>query len=639
MVTSFPVIESMNGPFRRERIRAHSARRFHRQRFSKAVVFCLFTFVAGLLPALAEPHHAIAMHGEPLYPEGFDHFRYANPAAPKGGRLTLGVLGTFDSLNPLAVRGTPVQQVRNYVVESLLARGQDEPFTLYGLLAETVDTDEARSYVTFQLNPLARFSDGTPVTAEDVLFSWKLLRDKGRPNHRYYYGKVAQAEKIGERGVRFDFKESGDRELPLILGLMPVLAKHALNAQQFEDSGLKPLLGSGPYRVGEAKQGERVTLLRNPDYWGRDLAVNRGLYNFGEIRIDYFRDSNTWFEAFKRQLYDVRFETDPGRWTTQYDFPAAHSRHLVRENFVSAEPRPMMAFVFNTRRAIFSDRRVRAAINQLFDFEWANTNLYYGAYKRNGSFFEASELSALGRPADGSERALLAPFPDAVRPDVLAGTYKPPVSDGSGRDRQRLKQSLALFAQAGWELRNGKLVNRKTGAPFRFEIMVSSRDEERLALAFSNMLKRAGISATVRFVDSTQFEQRRMNYDFEMMPYTWQQSLSPGNEQNFYFGSASADTLGTRNYMGVKSKAADAMIEAMIAAHERPGLVAAARALDRILISGDYVVPLFYPPALWVARWPWIGRPTNAPLTGYQIESWWRVPESSQTKPDPGKRP
>lgn len=602
-----------------------------------AALVCFSVF--GFAPASAEPQHAIAMHGEPAYPADFTHFSYVNPDAPKGGRLTLAVLGTFDSLNPLIVRGTAAQQVRNYVVESLLTRGQDEPFTLYGLLAETVETDEARSYVAFQLNPRARFSDGTPVTVDDVLFSWQLLRDEGRPNHRYYYGKVSRAAKIGDRTVRFDFSESGDRELPLILGLMPILPKHAIDAKHFQDGGLKPLVGSGPYRIGEVRPGESVSLQRNPDYWGRDLPVNRGLYNFDEIRIDYFRDANTWFEAFKRKIYDVRFETDPGRWTTQYDFPAAREDHLIRESFISAEPRPIMAFVFNTRRPIFADIRVRRAINELFDFEWVNSKLYYGVYRRNASFFEASELSARGRPVGARERALLAPFPGAVRPDVLAGLYEPPVSDGSGRDRNSLKRALALFAEAGWELRDGKLIERTSGKAFRFEIMVSSRDEERLALAFSTMLRRAGVAATVRFVDGTQFEQRRRTYDFDMLPYTWQQSLSPGNEQNFYFGSASADVPGTRNYMGVKSKALDAMIAALIAAHTREDLVAASRSIDRILMSGAYVVPLFYLPELWVARWPWISRPGKQPLTGFTLESWWRTPESPKTMGPREKRP
>ena len=594
-----------------------------------AIGFFLFLPSSGS----AEPRHALAMHGEPLYPPGFDHFRYANPDAPKGGRLTLGLLGTFDSLNPLIVRGTAVQQVRNYVVESLLARGQDEPFTLYGLLAEKVETDDTRSFVTFYLDPRARFADGKPVGADDVLFSWRLLRDKGRPNHRYYYGKVARAEKVGERVVRFEFADAADRELPLILGLMPILPAHAIDAEHFEDTGLKPLLGSGPYRIAEMKPGESVTFRRNPDYWGRELAVNRGLYNFDELKLDFYRDANTWFEAFKRQLYDVRFETDPGRWTTQYGFPAARTQGLVRESAVSTEPRPMLAFVFNTRRAIFSDPRVRAAIVELFDFEWANAKLYYGAYRRTASFFEASELSARGRPADARERALLLPFPGAVAPDVLEGRYQPPVSDGSGRDRVRLKRALDLLAEADWVLRDGVLVSRTNNEPLRFEIMVSSRDEERLALGFSTMLRRVGVAAAVRFVDGTQFERRRQTYDFDMMPYTWQQSLSPGNEQNFYFGSASAELPGTRNYIGVKSKAIDTMIAAIVAAREREDLVAAVRALDRLLMSGIYVLPLFHLPEIWIARWPWIGRPATPPLTGPMIESWWRVPESSQTRP------
>jgi peptide/nickel transport system substrate-binding protein len=581
----------------------------------------------------AEPQHALAMHGEPLYPPGFDHFAYADPNAPKGGRLTIGLLGTFDSLNPLIVRGTAPQQMRNYIVESLLARGQDEPFTLYGLLAEKVETDDARSFVTFYLDPRARFSDGTPVRVDDVLFSWRLLRDKGRPNLRYYYGKVARAQKLNERAVRFEFSETTDRELPLILGLMPVLPAHATDAEHFEETGLKPLMGSGPYRIAEMNPGESIVLKRSFDYWGRDLPVNRGLYNFDEIRFDYYRDANTWFEAFKRQLYDVRIETDPGRWTTQYDFPAARTLGLVRESAVSAEPRPMFAFVFNARRPIFADIRVRAAIVELFDFEWANAKLYYGAYRRTASFFEASELSARGRPADARERALLAPYPDAVAPDVLEGRYQPPVSDGSGRDRERLKRALELFAQAGWVLREGTLISRAGNEPFRFEIMVSSRDEERLALGFSTMLRRAGVTAAVRFVDGTQFERRRQTYDFDMMPYTWQQSLSPGNEQSFYFGSASADTPGTRNYMGARSKAIDAMCAVIVAAHAREDLVAAVRALDRLLMSGIYVVPLYHLPQIWIARWPWIKRPDTPPLTGPLTESWWRVPESSQTGP------
>lgn len=580
----------------------------------------------GLAAATAvagEPRHAIAMHGEPAYAPGFSHFPYANPAAPKGGRLTQATPGSFDSLNPLIVRGNAFQQIRGYVIESLLARGNDEPFTLYGLIARGVETDDERSYVTFHLDPRARFSDGMPVTAEDVLFSWRILRDKGRPNHRGYYSKVSRAEKVGTRAVRFDFGSERDRELPLILGLMPVLPRHAIDAEKFEETSLQPPIGSGPYIVADVRAGESVLLQRDPNYWGRDLPVNRGHYNFDELRFDFYRDGNTWFEAFKRGLYDVRFETDPGRWATQYDFPSARTRGLVRESIASGQPKPMQAFVFNTRRPLFTDIRVREALIELFDFEWANTNLFHDAYRRTASFFEGSELSSRGRPADALERKLLAPFMNEIRADVMEGTYEPPVSDGSGRDRVRLKRALELFAEARFVLRKGMLVD-PDGEPLIFEIMVATKDEERLALAYASMLRRAGVTAHVRFVDGAQFERRRQNYDFDMMTYTWQQSLSPGNEQAFYFGSESADVPGTRNYMGAKSPAVDAMIAALLAARERRDFVAAVRALDRALISGLYVLPLFHLPEQWVARWPGIERPQAVSLYGSPIETWWR---------------
>jgi peptide/nickel transport system substrate-binding protein len=404
---------------------------------------------------------------------------------------------------------------------------------------------------------------------------------------------------------------------------MPVLPRHAIDEAKFEETTLEPLLGSGPYRVAEVRPGESVLLKRDPNYWGRDLPVNRGHYNFEEMRVEFFRDGNTWFEAFKRGLYDVRFETDPGRWATQYDFPAARERKLIREELGSGQPKPFQTLVFNTRRDFFADPRVREALIELFDFEWANSNLFYGAYRRTASYFEGSELAARGRPASERERALLARFGDAVRSDVMEGTYQPPVSDGSGRDRARLKRAIELFAVAGYTLRGGTLYTPQK-IPFRFEIMVATKDEERLALAYVSMLRRAGVEATIRFVDGAQFERRRQNYDFDVMPYTWQQSLSPGNEQAFYFGSEAADVPGTRNYMGAKNPAIDAMIEALLQAREREEFQAAVRALDRVLMSGMYVLPLFHLPEQWVARWPAIERPREISLYGSPIETWWR---------------
>ena len=576
----------------------------------------------------AEARHAIAMHGAPALPEGFTRLPYADPAAPKGGRLVQGVLGTFDSLNPLIVKGIAPPSIRGYVIESLMARGYDEPFTLYGLIARAIETDAQRSYVIFHLDPAAKFSDGKPVTAEDVIFSWQLLRDKGRPNHRTYYAKVAKAEALGEQAVRFDLSGSDDRELALILGLMPVLAKHAVKPETFEETSFQAPLGTGPYVVGEVDPGKSITLKRNPDYWGRDLAINRGLWNFDEVRFDYYREANSHLEAFKRGLYDLRNEHDPGRWQTAYDFPAVRDGRVLKEALPTGVPKNSSYFVFNTRRAVFSDIRVREAISLLFDFEWINHGYFFDLYKRSASYFDGSELSSHGRPADQREKALLAPFAEAVRADVLDGTWSPPVSDGSGRDRVTLKRALDLFAAAGYELRGTELVERKNGRPLTFEILVTARDEERLALLFSQSLKRAGIAARVRVVDAVQYEGRRLTYDFDMIQNRWDQSLSPGNEQAFYWGSAAAEQPGTRNYMGVKSPAVDAMIAALLKVEDRGDFVAAVRALDRVLISGFYVIPLFYLPAQWVARWTTVARPATTSLYGYLPETWWREPKA-----------
>ena len=583
--------------------------------------------LAGATPASAEAAHAIAMHGKPLLADDFIAAPYVNPDAPKGGRLVQGLLGTFDSLNPLIVKGIAVQAVRGYVIESLMARGYDEPFTLYGLLARTVETDDARSYVTFSLNPAAHFSDGVPVTAEDVIFSWQLLRDHGRPNHRAYYSKVVRAEAIDRLTVRFDLGGGNDRELPLILGLMPVLPKHAIDVATFEETTTAKPIGSGPYVVADVDLGRSVTFKYDPNYWGRGLSINRGLWNFAELRFDYYRDANAYFEAFKAGLYDVRSELDPSRWQTGYDFPAVRDGRIVKDSFASGLPKLASNFVFNTRRPLFADRRVREAITLLFDAEWVNRNFFFDLYRRSASFFDDSELSAYRRPADDRERELLKPFAGAVRPDVLDGTWSPPVSDGSGRDRRHLRQALALLTAAGYELSGSKLRERATGKPFAFEILAANRDEERLALAFANNLARAGIEARVRLLDAVQYDQRRLTFDFDMIEYRWEQSLSPGNEQSIYWGSAAADQEGSRNYMGVRSAAVDAMIAALLRARERTDFVAAVRALDRLLISGCYVVPLFYLPQQWVARWTYIAHPARTSLSGYLPETWWREPK------------
>ncbi|MGY8678505.1 extracellular solute-binding protein [Bradyrhizobium sp. Ec3.3] len=590
-----------------------------------ACVALTFAF-AGLtsVPAKAAESYAIAMHGKPALPPDFTHMPYANPDAPKGGRLIWSALGTFDSLNPFIVRGIAVQQVRSYVVESLLARGNDEAFTLYGLLAKTVETDNDRTYVTFHLDPRARFSDGTQVAADDVLFSWQLLRDHGRPNHRQYYAKVAKAEALDPLTVRFDLAGANDRELPLILGLMPILPRHAVDVATFEETTMSGPVGSGPYRVTAVKPGTSVTLTRNPDYWGRDLPVNRGLYNFDEIRLDYYREANGQFEAFKRGLYDFRVETEPLRWHDAYDFPAVRSGEVIRDTIKPGVPQPSEFLVFNTRRPMFADIRVRQALTLLFDFELVNRSYFFGLYSRVAGYFAGSDLSAYGRPADAREQELLKPFAAQIRPDVMDGSYRLPVTDGSGRDRATLRAALKLLSEAGYDLDGTVLRNRATKAPFTFEILVTTRDQERIALAFARDLKRAGIEPTVRAVDPVQFDQRRLGYEFDMIQNRWDQSLSPGNEQSFYWGSAAADNPGTRNYMGAKDPAVDAMIAALLEARDHADFVTAVRALDRALIAGFYTIPLFNVSEQWIARWNRIERPSATALSGYLPETWWQ---------------
>jgi peptide/nickel transport system substrate-binding protein len=586
-------------------------------------------------------NYGLSMHGAPALPAGFTHMPYANPDALKGGRLTWGMLGTFDSLNPFIVKGSVAfQQIRSYnfeqgyVVESLMARGDDEPFTLYGLLAKSVETDASRSYVTFHLDPRARFSDGQPVLADDVVFTWALLRDHGRPNHRQYYSKVTKVEVPDPLTVRFDLSGANDRELPLILGLMPVLPRHATNVATFEETSLAPMIGSGPYRVTAVSPGTSLTLTRNPDYWGRDLPINRGLWNFDEIKVDFYRESNSLFEALKRGLHDFRVETEPLRWHDGYDFPAARTGEVRRDTIRPALPEPSEYLVFNTRRPVFSDIRVRQALTLLFDFEWINRNYFFGLYSRSAGYFPGSELSAYTRPADAGERALLGAFASHIPADILDGNYHLPVTDGSGRDRATLRQALSLLSEAGYELNGSALRQRATGAPLTFEILTSTRDQERIALAYARDLKRAGIEISVRSVDPVQFDQRRLGYDFDMVQNRWDQSLSPGNEQSFYFGSEAADIPGTRNYMGAKDPAIDAMIAALLAARDRAAFVSAVRALDRALMSGFYAIPVFSAGEQWIARWNRIEMPDVTAASGYLPETWWQRPDPQAKRPD-----
>ncbi len=571
--------------------------------------------------------HGIAMHGEPALAPGFGHLPYANPQAPKGGRITLALQGTFDSLNPLIVLGVAPDVVPRYVLQTLMMRSADEPFSIYGLIARSVEMPEDRSFITFNLDPRARFSDGHPLTAEDVRFSFEALKTHGKPFHRSSFGQVKAVEILDPHRIRFDLSGSNDRELPLLIGMtMPIFPAHATRMDTFDRTSLTPPIGSGPYALTEVRPGERVVLTRRKDYWGEDLPVTRGLYNFDEIRYDFYRDANSLFEAFKAGLYDFRIEGDPGQWVTGYDIPAVRDGRIVRETLTTRLPKGMNGFVFNTRKALFADVRVREALSYLFDFDWVNRNLYFGQLTRSDSYFSGSDLASTGRPADERERALLAAFPGAVREDVLEGRWVPPASDGSGRDRDMARRALALLSEAGWELDNDVLRRKDTREPFAFEMLVNSRSQERLALNFSQSLSRIGIQARVRLVDDVQYWRRLARFDFDMVQWLWPGTPSPGNEQRNRWGSTASGRSGSHNHAGVVSPAVDRLIDALLEARSREDFVSAVHALDRVLLSGFYVVPLFYLKDQWLAHSSDLKRPDRTPLMGVNVDTWWRQP-------------
>jgi peptide/nickel transport system substrate-binding protein len=585
----------------------------------KLLVCLLLASLLVATPAPAEPAHGIAMHGAPLHPAGFDHFPYANPNAPKRGRVVLGALGTFDSLNPFIIRGVTPPGLREYVFQSLMARSGDEPFTLYGLVADSVDVPEDRGSVTFHINPAARFSDGVPITPEDVLFSYEVLKEKGWPYHRSHYSKVVSAEKIGPGSLRFTFATPGDREIPLILGLLPVLPRHKYDRETFERTSLEPPIGSGPYIVAKVEAARSIVYRRNPNWWARDLPVSRGLFNFDEIRVDFFRDASSLFEAFKAGDIDVRPEDDPNRWLDGYGFDAVRDGRVIKGEFGTELPSGMTALVMNTRRLPFTDARARRAFILLFDGAWINRHLFSGLYKRTQSYFERSYLSASGRAADARERALLAPFAGLVKPEVMEGTFQLPA--GGGNTRGRLREANKLLLEAGYELKGGQLA--KDGQPLRIEFLAQSRAQERVMLSYAHTLERLGIGVTIRQVDSAQYYARLKSFDFDMIQWNWSASLSPGNEQINRWSTAAADIEGSLNYAGARNPAADAMIAALLQARSQEDFVTAVRAFDRVLISGDYVVPLFHLPMVWVAYWNRLKFPAVHPLAGFDLDTWW----------------
>jgi peptide/nickel transport system substrate-binding protein len=584
-----------------------------------ALAICTMTAVAA-----ADPRHGLAMHGEPALPTDFKQLPYANPDAPQGGELRQAIVGAFDSISPFIVKGNEAVGIRTYVVESLMGRNWDEPFSLYGLLAESIDVSDDRQTFTFRLRPEAKFSDGTPVTAEDVAFSMQVLRDKGRPNFKANYSQITKVETPDARTIVF-YQDAGNRELPLIVGLMPVLPKHAWDGKTFDQSSLEPMIGSGPYTIGEIKPGEAIVYKKNPNYWGKSLPFNRGLWNFDTVRYDYYRDANAAFEAFKKGEVDVRTESDPVRWSSGYDFSAVKDKQVVIEKIAQKTPAAASGFVFNTRRKIFEDPRVREALIHAFDFEWANANLFANSYQRTYGYFSGSELSSKGLPMNPAEAAMLGGSADKQRADFKDGSYALPVSDGSGRDRKLLRKAVALFGDAGWKIGDQGMVN-EAGEQFAFVISIINKEQEKIALHFQRTLQQIGIKADVRIVDSAQFNRMRSDFDFDMISWSWFNSLSPGNEQKSYFGEGSRDAKGSRNYPGVADPGVNSAIEAMLKAKSRDEFVTAVRALDRTLVSGFYIIPFYDAGGQWVARWSRIGRPERQPLTGFEATTLWREP-------------
>jgi microcin C transport system substrate-binding protein len=575
--------------------------------------------------AASGPQHAIAMYGDVKYPADFAHFDYVNADASKGGSLALSGSGTFDSLNPFILRGTPAAGL-TLLFETLMTPSLDEPFTYYGLVAESVETPEDRSWVKFTLDPKARWHDGQPITPEDVIFSFETLTTKGHPQYRSYYANVVKAEKTGEREVTFTFDGGVNRELPLIMGQLPVLPKHYYQDRDFERTSLEPPVGSGPYKIKSFEPGRSIVYERVPDYWGKDLPVNRGRYNYDDIRYEYYRDRDVAFEAFKAGEFDLWSENSSKRWATGYEGPMFQREVIVREKLPIRPVARMQGYVFNLRKDKFKDPRVREAFDYAFDFEWTNKNLLYDAYERIESYFHGEPgLASSGLPTQ-AELALLEPYRDQLPEEVFTQAYEEPKTDGSGNNRENLRHAFQLLQEAGWVVEDDRLVNQETGEPMQFELLLADPASERYAAPWVNNLKRLGVDAQIRIVDTAQYQNRMDNFDFDVTSEIWGQSNSPGNEQRDMWGSAVADVPGSRNTAGIRNPVVDALIDKVITASSREELETAVRALDRVLLWGRYVVPHFVDDGFRVAYRNKFSRPEILPEDGPDFMAWWVDP-------------
>ena len=571
---------------------------------------------------MAAPQHGLSLYG----PQGLKYkpgepYEYANPKAPKGGVIRQSALRTFNTFNPYIIKGDAAVGL-GFIYESLMTSPQDEAFTEYGLIAETIEVPKDRSWATFTLRKEARWHDEKPVTVEDVIWSLETLKKKGRPFYRFYYRDVTKVEKVGERKVKFTFGSTENRELPLIIGQLPILPKHYWEKRNFDKTTLEPPLGSGPYKIKSFEPGRAIVYERVKDYWGAQLPVNTGRFNADRIRFDYYRDATVALEAFKAGDYDFRLENTSKTWATGYNSPAFKEGYYKKIEIRHQNPTGMQGFVFNTRKKLFQSPIVRRALAFAFDFEWTNKNLFYGQYARTNSFFSNSELASSGLPSKG-ELKILKPLKKIIPPEVFTQTYYPPGTDGTGRIRKQLREARKLLQKAGWIVRNGKLVNKNFQEPFKFEILLISPAFERIVLPFVRNLKRLGIEASVRTVDTAQYRKRTDDFDFDMVVSTFGQSLSPGNEQREFWGSAAAMRPGSRNLAGIQSSVIDGLIELVISAPDRKSLITRTRALDRVLLWNHYVIPHWHIRSFRVAFWDKFGRPPKTPIYGLAFDAWW----------------
>ncbi len=582
-----------------------------------------------LLSLFAAPvmagEHGIALHGDLRYPPNFSHFEYVNPDAPRGGNVRLSALGTFDSLHPFILRGVSAAGM-SQVFDTLTEQAMDEPFSEYGLLASRIEVADDNSWVRFELRPEARFHDGEPITVEDVIWTFNKLKQEGHPAYRMYYAEVQRAEKAGDHAVRFHFEGTDNAELPLIIGQMPVLPRHDWEDRDFARTRTDPPLGSGPYRVSRVDPGRSVTYERVDDYWAKDLPVNRGRYNFDRIRYDYYRDATVAVEAFKADEYDLRQENIARNWATQYDIAAVRDGRMIKEEISHSIPTGMQAFFINSRRSKFSDPRVRKALAYAFDFEWTNRTLFNDSYARTTSFFSNSELASSGLP-DGRELEILESLDAELPEQVFMEPYQPPSTDGDGGLRANLRRALNLLGEAGWEVRGNTLTHTESGEEMNFTILLDNPAFERVVLPFTNNLKRLGIEARVRTVDTSQYQNRMDEFDFDLTVQLVGQSLSPGNEQRGYWSCAAAETPGSRNYAGVCDPAVDALIEQLVNARGREELVHTTRALDRVLLWGHYVVPHWHLRSFRLVYWARFERPETSPKYSLGFDTWWMKTE------------